>query len=159
MKKHLLYVLVLLQLSIVGKGYSQGLRFYGNEKRIAERSSFRVFTDECIPASTGQFDISFEYATNNINSPGQSNAAIWQIHKRIPKINGRRNSLLSPMFRHWKYKPYSSHHYRCKPILPTAFPADSCLLSDIYFVSFLHIIYESLFRKGESQQAPRFIYN
>lgn len=46
------------------------MQFYGNEKRISERSSFQVFTDECIPAPTGRFDISFEYATNNIESPG-----------------------------------------------------------------------------------------
>lgn len=70
MKKHFLYIFLLLQLSIAGKGYSQGLQFYGNEKRIAERSSFSVFTEEHIPASTGKFDISFEYSTNNIDSPG-----------------------------------------------------------------------------------------
>lgn len=70
MKKHLLYILLLLQLSICSKGYSQGLQFYGNEKRIAERSSFRVFADECIPAPTGKFCISFECTINNIESPG-----------------------------------------------------------------------------------------
>ena len=72
MKKHSIYTYIFLCLlaGISGKGYSQGLQFYGNEKRIAERSSFRVFTDEHIPAPTGRFDISFEYATNNAQSPG-----------------------------------------------------------------------------------------
>lgn len=70
MKKHFLYILLFLLLSICSKGYPQGLQFYGNEKRISERSSFRVFTDENIPVPTGKFDISFEFATNNIESPG-----------------------------------------------------------------------------------------
>lgn len=72
MKRHFLYTYIFLFLltGISGKGYSQGLQFYGNEKRIAERSSYRVFTDEHIPAPTGRFDISFEYATNNAQSPG-----------------------------------------------------------------------------------------
>lgn len=70
MTKHLSYILLLLLLCISSKGYSQGLQFYGYEKRISERSSLRVFTDGNIPAPTGKFNISFEYATNNINSPG-----------------------------------------------------------------------------------------
>lgn len=70
MTKHLSYILLLLLLCISSKGYSQGLQFYGYEKRISERSSLRVFTDGNIPAPTGKFNISFEYATNNIDSPG-----------------------------------------------------------------------------------------
>lgn len=70
MKKHLFYIILFLQLGTVIKGYSQGLQFYGNEKRISERSSFSVFTDEHIPAATGKFSISFEYAIQNIESPG-----------------------------------------------------------------------------------------
>ncbi len=70
MKKHLSYILLFLLFSIANEGYSQGLQFYGNEKRIAERSSFRVFTKEYIPAPTGKFSVSFEYAIHNIESPG-----------------------------------------------------------------------------------------
>lgn len=70
MKKYLFYIILFLQLGINNKGYSQGLQFYGNEKRISERSSFSIFTDEHIPAATGKFSISFEYAIHNIESPG-----------------------------------------------------------------------------------------
>ena len=70
MKKHNFYILLFLLLCITNEGYSQGLQFYGNEKRISERSSFSVFTDENVPAATGKFKISFEYASQNIESPG-----------------------------------------------------------------------------------------
>lgn len=64
------YIIFSLLLCFINKGYSQGLQFYGNEKRIADRSSFCVFTDKNIPAVTGKFNISFEYAAQNIESPG-----------------------------------------------------------------------------------------
>lgn len=70
MKRHLFYIILFLQLGIVNEGYSQGLQFYGNERRISERSSFRVFSKEYIPAPTGKFSVSFEYAIHNIESPG-----------------------------------------------------------------------------------------
>lgn len=70
MKKHLFYILFFLLSSIASKGYSQGLQFYGNERRISERSSFQVFTKKNIPAPTGKFSISFECALYNIESPG-----------------------------------------------------------------------------------------
>lgn len=70
MKKHYFCILFFLLLCMVSEGYSQGLQFYGNEKRISERSSFCVFTDENIPAATGKFKISFEYAVQNAESPG-----------------------------------------------------------------------------------------
>ena len=57
-------------LCIISKIYPQGLQFYGNEKRISERSSFCVYTDEYIPTATGKFSITFEYAAQNIESPG-----------------------------------------------------------------------------------------
>ncbi len=71
MKRHYFYIAFLLLFCIINKGYSQGLQFYGNEKRIAERSSFCVFTEENTPAiTTDKFKISFEYAVQNIESPG-----------------------------------------------------------------------------------------
>lgn len=70
MKKHCYYITLCLLLCIINQGYAQGLQFYGNEKRISERSSFCVFTDKQIPAATGKFNISFEYAVQNIESPG-----------------------------------------------------------------------------------------
>ena len=70
MKKHLLCILICLASGMVHKAYSQGLQFYGNEKRIAERSSFQVFTKEYIPVAIGRFTISFEYAIHNDKSPG-----------------------------------------------------------------------------------------
>lgn len=70
MKTQHFYLFFLLLLCIIHKGYSQGLQFFGNEKRIADRSSFCVFTDKNIPAVTGKFNISFEYAAQNIESSG-----------------------------------------------------------------------------------------
>lgn len=70
MKKHHFYILFFLLLCITNEGYSQGLQFYGNEKRISERSSFCVFTEEYLPTATGTFTISFEYAAQNTESPG-----------------------------------------------------------------------------------------
>lgn len=70
MKKRYYYIIYSLLLCIINEGYSQGLHFYGNEKRIAERSSFCVFTDEHLPAVHEKFTISFEYAAQNIESPG-----------------------------------------------------------------------------------------
>lgn len=49
---------------------AQGLRFYGNENRIAERSSLCVFQgDQALPAAK-HLSISFEYNAQNIESPG-----------------------------------------------------------------------------------------
>lgn len=70
MKKHHFYITIFLLLCLINKVYSQGLQFYGNEKRISERSSFCVFMDGHIPVATGTFSISFEYAAQNIESPG-----------------------------------------------------------------------------------------
>ena len=70
MKKHHFYITFFLLLCIISKIYPQGLQFYGNEKRISERSSFCVYTDEYIPTATGKFSITFEYAAQNIESPG-----------------------------------------------------------------------------------------
>ena len=70
MKKHHFYIIFFLLLCIINEGYSQGLQFYGNEKRISERSSFCVFTEEYLSVATGTFTISFEYAAQNTESPG-----------------------------------------------------------------------------------------
>ena len=70
MKKHHFYITFFLLLCIISKVYPQGLQFYCNEKRISERSSFCVYTDEYIPTATGKFSITFEYAAQNIESPG-----------------------------------------------------------------------------------------
>lgn len=70
MKTQHFYLTFFLLLCIISKGHSQGLQFYGNEKRISDRSSFCVFTDENIPAVTGKYNISFEYAAQNIESSG-----------------------------------------------------------------------------------------
>lgn len=70
MKKRHFIILFSLLLCIINEGYSQGLHFYGNEKRISERSSFCVFSDEYIPTAREKFTITFEYAAQNIESPG-----------------------------------------------------------------------------------------
>lgn len=70
MKKHHFYIIFFLLLCIINEGYSQGLQFYGNEKRISERSSFCVFTEKYLSVATGTFTISFEYAAQNTESPG-----------------------------------------------------------------------------------------
>ena len=70
MKKHHFYIIFFLLLCIINEGYSQGLQFYGNEKRISERSTFCVFTEEYLSVATGTFTISFEYAAQNTESPG-----------------------------------------------------------------------------------------
>lgn len=70
MKKYHFYITFFLLLCIINEIYSQGLQFYGNEKRISERSSFCVYTDEYIPTAISKFSISFEYAAQNIESPG-----------------------------------------------------------------------------------------
>ena len=50
--------------------YTQGLSFYGNEKRICERSSYKVFSDEKLPNFSKEIHLSFEYIVRNIESPG-----------------------------------------------------------------------------------------
>lgn len=50
--------------------HAQGLRFYGNEHRIAERSSLCVFQKEHALPACRQLFLSFEYNVQNIESPG-----------------------------------------------------------------------------------------
>ena len=52
------------------KCIAQGLLFYGNEKRIEERSSYKVFTNNKQPYFKKGISISFEYSVQNIQSPG-----------------------------------------------------------------------------------------
>lgn len=71
MKKKFIQILFTIILSLLPcKIFSQGLQFYGNEKDFADRSSFRVFMEKQEPAQTHEFKISFEYAAQNIQSPG-----------------------------------------------------------------------------------------
>lgn len=49
---------------------AQGLLFYGNEKRINERSCYTVFTDENRPSFSDEFHISFRYLVNRFESSG-----------------------------------------------------------------------------------------
>lgn len=50
--------------------HAQGLLFYGNEKRINERSCYTVFTDAHRPEFTDELHISFNYLVNRIESSG-----------------------------------------------------------------------------------------
>ncbi|SHE80459.1 hypothetical protein SAMN05444349_106100 [Bacteroides faecichinchillae] len=65
----LLYTLFALW-SLTLNCFSQGLSFYGNEKRISERSSFQVFTEDRLPDFSKELNVSFEYSVQNIGSPG-----------------------------------------------------------------------------------------
>lgn len=71
MKNHLIYVLCLLLIMFsYCECMAQGLLFYGNEKRIEERSSYSVFEKTGSPDFSKELRITFEYSVQNINSPG-----------------------------------------------------------------------------------------
>lgn len=63
------FVIGMLWLGITD-GLSQGLLFYGNEKRISERASYAVFGTEKLPVFSGEFRLSFDYSVKNFDSPG-----------------------------------------------------------------------------------------
>lgn len=66
----LLFIFFFVFSCLVGNGYAQGLRFYGNESRIAERSSFCVFDERHALPAARYLSISFEYKAQNYESPG-----------------------------------------------------------------------------------------
>lgn len=72
-RKHnyIIYVLCLLWILLVSsRCLAQGLLFGGNEKKIAERSSYQVFTDDKLPDFSNEIKISFDCSIQNIWSPG-----------------------------------------------------------------------------------------
>lgn len=50
--------------------FSQGLLFYGNEKRISERATYSVLREGHERTFTNAFRISFDYLVRNVDSPG-----------------------------------------------------------------------------------------
>jgi len=50
--------------------FSQGLLFYGNEKRISERATYSVLREGHERTFTNAFRISFDYLVRNVESPG-----------------------------------------------------------------------------------------
>lgn len=70
MKRYKAFILFLTLLFVRQAACPQGLQFYGNEKRIAERSSFRVFDSSHSLTETESFSLRFEYCANNVSSPG-----------------------------------------------------------------------------------------
>lgn len=70
MKSYKDFILFLILLFVHQTVCPQGLRFYGNERRIAERSSFRVFDSSHTLSETDSFSLRFEYCANNLSSPG-----------------------------------------------------------------------------------------
>lgn len=71
MDKTVYLLLSLLTLfSFPGESLAQGLQFYGNEKRIAERSSLCVFSEGQAPSAVQRLSVSFTYNAQNVESPG-----------------------------------------------------------------------------------------
>lgn len=62
--------LTFLLIALPKQSLAQGLQFYGNEKRIEERSSYRVINDEHSIPNCSLFELSFDYEAQNIESPG-----------------------------------------------------------------------------------------
>lgn len=68
--KHLILILIGVISLLSGYVRAQGLRFFGNESRIAERSSWCVFDENNTLPGVRQLSISFEYDVQNYYSPG-----------------------------------------------------------------------------------------
>lgn len=64
-----LCLLIFLWISTL-HSYSQGLLFYGNEKRIDEKSSYAVFQENDIPVFSDELHLSFDYAIKDPQSSG-----------------------------------------------------------------------------------------
>lgn len=64
-----LFVIGMMWLCIVDC-FSQGLLFYGNEKRISERATYSVLREGHERTFTNAFRISFDYLVRNVESPG-----------------------------------------------------------------------------------------
>lgn len=117
MKIKLFQILLITLLSFSNKVFSQGLQFYGNEKDFADRSSLCVFNEGNKPGPTQKLTISFEYAAQNLQSPGyifylkdfKSNSAYNLSYEY-------KNSLGCFMFAHEGKKIYTVLHYPFKEI-------------------------------------------
>ena len=71
MNRTICFLLLLLTLlCLPGQSPAQGLQFYGNEKRIAERSSLCVFSEGEAPSAVQRLSVSFSYNAQNVESPG-----------------------------------------------------------------------------------------
>lgn len=71
MNRNSFFLLLLLMFScFADNSLAQGLQFYGNEKRIAERSSLCVFYGKQAQSAVQHLSISFSYNAQNIESPG-----------------------------------------------------------------------------------------
>lgn len=68
-RRHGLCLLIFLWISTLNS-YSQGLLFYGNEKRIDEKSSYAVFQENNIPVFSDKLHLSFDYAIKDPQSSG-----------------------------------------------------------------------------------------
>lgn len=68
--KYLLFTLVGVVSFLSGYVHAQGLRFFGNESRIADRSSWCVFDDANALPAARQLSVTFEYNVQNYLSPG-----------------------------------------------------------------------------------------
>ena len=68
--KHLILILIGVISLLSGYVRAQGLRFFGNESRIAERSSWCVFDENNTLPEVRQLSISFKYDVQNYYSPG-----------------------------------------------------------------------------------------
>lgn len=63
-------ILLSLLLTIATATHAQGLRFFGNEKSFAERSSFDVFAHAEPNGCQKSFEVSFDFSIQNADSPG-----------------------------------------------------------------------------------------
>ncbi len=65
---YIISVLCLLGTLLGGNSHclAQGLLFYGNEKKIIERSSYQVFADNKLPDFSNEIRISFACSIQNI---------------------------------------------------------------------------------------------
>lgn len=70
MKRKRCALFFLLLSHLITNSFAQGLLFHGSEKRISERSSFQVFTDDNLPDFSEETSISFEYSAQNLESSG-----------------------------------------------------------------------------------------
>lgn len=62
--------LIIFLWTTIFQGYSQGLLFYGNEKRINEKASYSVFQQIGTPTFTDELHLSFDYAVKDPKSSG-----------------------------------------------------------------------------------------
>lgn len=65
-----LFLFLLTLFCLPDRNLAQGLQFYGNEKRIAERSSLCVFSEEHAQPAVQHLSLSFSYNAQNVESPG-----------------------------------------------------------------------------------------